>query len=118
MKFLAKLGRAAKFLGQKASNAASYLGNKLGDGLLKAAPFAALVNPSIGAGVAGAGAVAKGVGALGDAGKHFLGGGGLDSTISRGKDAVGQMKGGVSDIRTAYRDLRSGYNNLLERSDG
>ena len=106
MTFFGKLGHAIKYLGSKAAGAASYLGHKVGNGLLSVAPIAAAINPMLGAGFAGAGAIAQGVGAIGDAGKGLLGGGGADS-MAQGKAGVGQIRGGMAGLKSAYRSYQS-----------
>ena len=69
------------------------------------APVASLVNPAIGAGLAGAGAVAKGIGELGDMGKGLLAG---TATLQKarqggaGLKAVVQGAGAVRDAYMAY----------------
>ena len=74
MTFWGKVGSKFKALGSKVAGAASFLGNKVGNALLTISPVATLINPAIGARLAGAGAVAKGIGALGDFGKSLLAG--------------------------------------------
>jgi len=67
-----KLGHGLRLLGEKTSNAASWLGHIVGGTLTSISPVISLFNPVIGAGVASAGVVLKGVGALGDAGKALM----------------------------------------------
>jgi len=67
-----KLGHTLRWLGEKGANSASWLGHKVGGSLAAISPVASLFNLVIGAGVASAGMVLKGVGALGDAGKPLL----------------------------------------------
>ena len=67
-----KLGHELCWLGEKTSNAASWLGHKVGVTLTSISPVISLFNPVIGAGFASAGLVLKGVGALGDAGKALM----------------------------------------------
>ena len=114
MTFFGKLGHAFKAIGSKVSGAASYLGHKVGHGLLTLAPAVAALNPEIGAGFAGAGAVAQGIGALGDVGKSLLGGNVGVSEFKQGKSAVGQISGGVQSVRSAYSTYKGGSS--LERS--
>ena len=72
MTFWGKVCRNFKALGSKVAEAASFLGNKVGNTIMTIAPVASLINPAIGAGLAGAGAVDNGIGALGDLGKSLL----------------------------------------------
>ncbi len=67
-----KLGQGLRWLGEKTSTAASWLGHKVGGALTAISPAVSHFNPVIGAGVASAGLVLKGVSALGDAGKAML----------------------------------------------
>ena len=69
---LNKLGHILRYLGEKSANAASWLGHNVGGGLTSISPIVSLINLVIGAGVASAGMVLKGVGALGDAGKALI----------------------------------------------
>jgi hypothetical protein len=73
---LNKLGHILRYLGEKAVNSASWLGHKVGGGLAAISPAVAHFNPTIGAGIASAGMVLKSVGALRDAGKALMRGGG------------------------------------------
>lgn len=106
MTLFGKLGHAFKAIGSKVAGAASYLGHKVGHGLLTLAPAVAALNPELGAGLAGAGAFAQGVGALGDVGKSVLGGSVGVSEFKRGKGAVGQISGGVQSVRSAYNSFK------------
>lgn len=108
MTFFGKLGHAFKTLGSKAAGAASYLGHKLGHGLMTLAPAVSVLSPSIGAGFASAGAVASGVGALGDAAKSVLGGNVGVNEFKQGKAAVGQIQAGMQSIKSAYKTHKSG----------
>ena len=63
-----KLGQELRWLGKKTFTAASWLGHKVGGTLITISPVVSLFNPVIGSGVASAGLVMKGIGALGDAG--------------------------------------------------
>ena len=67
-----KLGHGLRWLGEKTSNASSWLGHKVGGTLTSISPVISLFNPVIGAGVASTGLVLKGVGALADAGKVVM----------------------------------------------
>ena len=59
-----KLGQGLRWLGEKTSTAASWLGHKVGGALTTISPVVSLFNPVIGSGVASAGLVMKGIGAL------------------------------------------------------
>ena len=67
-----KLGQGLRWLGEKTSTAASWLGHKVGRALNTIIPVVSLFNLGIGSGVASAGLVMKGIGALGDPGKAML----------------------------------------------
>lgn len=107
-----KLGQNLRFIGEKLAKGASWIGSKVGGALMKAAPVVAAFNPAMGAGVAAAGGVAKGVGALGDMGLKALGGGGVDGGAIR--STFGQIKSDALAVRDAYRSTR-GPGNPLER---
>jgi hypothetical protein len=72
-------------------------------------PAISVFNPALGAGAASAGAVLKGVGALGDMGSSFLRGGGVNTGALR--QTVNNMR---SDVKAAYSSFR-GPENSLER---
>ena len=72
---LNKLGHTLRYLGEKTANAASWMGHKVGGGLTAISPAISYFNPALGSGVASAGMVLKGVGALGDAWKAIMRGG-------------------------------------------
>eukprot|EP00873_Tetraselmis_striata_P035510 jgi/Tetstr1/455774/TSEL_042571.t1 len=78
MTFFGKLGHTFKAFGSKVAGAASYLGHKVGSGLMTLAPAISVLSPTVGAGFAAAGAAAQGIGVLGDVGKKALSGGGVD----------------------------------------
>jgi hypothetical protein len=107
MTFFGKLGHAARYIGSKIAGPVSYLGHKVGTALLTAAPAAAFINPALGAGFAGAGAIAQGIGAIGDVGKSLLSGNAGKTELDRGKAGVGQIKGGVAGLRSAYKSYKS-----------
>eukprot|EP00873_Tetraselmis_striata_P022869 jgi/Tetstr1/443133/TSEL_031189.t1 len=88
MTFIGKLGHTFKAFGSKVAGAASYLGHKVGSGLMTLAPAISVLNPTVGAGFAAAGAAAQGIGVLGDVGKKALSGGGVD--FGQAKAAYGQ----------------------------
>ena len=64
-----KLRQGIRWLGEKTSTAAYWLGHKMGCALTAISPVDAHFNPTIGAGMASAGMVLKGVGALGTPGR-------------------------------------------------
>jgi hypothetical protein len=74
-----KLSQSLRWLGEKATAGASFLGNKVGGALMSLSPAVSMVSPNLGAGAASAGAVLKGVGALGDIGGSILRGGGVNA---------------------------------------
>ena len=76
-----KLGQGLRWLGEKTSTAAAWLGHKVGGGLTAISPAVSHFYPSIGAGVASAGMVLKGVGARGDAGKAMMRGGDFNPQV-------------------------------------
>ena len=109
---LNKLGHILRYLGEKTANAASWLGHKVGGGLTSISPVVSLFNPVIGAGVASAGMVLKGVGALGDAGKALIARGDINPwEVRRTIDGIRSDAGAV---RAAYNQVR-GAGNPLER---
>ena len=67
-----KLGQGLRVLGEKTCTATSWRGHKVGGTLTTISPVVSLFYPFIGSGVANAGLVTKGIGALGDAGKVML----------------------------------------------
>ena len=84
----------------------------MGGALTAISPAVSHFNPSIGAGVASAGMVLKGVGALGDAGKAMMRGGDFNpQAIRRTVDAIRNDTGAVWSAYTAVR----GAGNQLER---
>jgi hypothetical protein len=70
-----KLGHGLRWLGEKTTHVASWLGHKVGGTLTAISPAVSHFNPVLGAGVASAGMIMKGVGVLGDAGKSIMRGG-------------------------------------------
>ena len=98
---LNKLGHILRYLGEKTANAASWLGHKVGGGLTSISPVVSLFNPVIGAGVASAGLVLKGVGALGDAGKAL---------IARGDTNPWEVWRTINGIRSDAGAVRAAYN--------
>ena len=69
---LNKLEKGLRWLGEKVTGGASWLGSKVGGTLLSLSPALGMVSPNLGAGAASAGAVLRGVGALGDMGGTAL----------------------------------------------
>ena len=72
-----------------------------------------LFNPVIGAGVASAGLVLKGVGALGDAGKAFLARGDFNPQAIR--RTINGIQNDAGAVRSAYTAVRGAAGNPLER---
>ena len=75
-------------------------------------PAISVVSPNLGAGAASAGAVLKGVGALGDMGGSILRGGGINTGAIR--QTVSGMRSDAASVKVAYSSLR-GSGNPLER---
>ena len=107
-----KFGKGLRFLGEKMSSGASWLGHKVGGALLSASPAISMFAPQVGAGVASAGAVLKGVGTLGDAGTALLKGGDINTHAIR--RTVDQIRSDAGAVRSAYQAVR-GPGNPLER---
>ena len=105
-----KLGKGLRWLGEKVTSGASWLGNKVG--LLSMSPALAMVSPNLGAGAASAGAVLRGVGALGDMGSAALRGGGINTQAVR--QAVGGIASNAAGVKAVYSAVR-GAGNPLER---
>ena len=110
---LNKLGHILRYLGEKTANAASWLGHKVGGGLTSISFVVSLFNPVIGAGVASAGMVLKGVGALGDAGKALLARGDFNPQAIR--RTVDGIRSDTAAVRAAYTEVRGGMGSPLER---
>ena len=102
MTFWDKVGRNFKALGSKVAGAASFLSNKIGNTLMTIAQVASLANPAIGARLAGAGAVAKGIGALGDMGKSLLAGTASLQQVRQGGAGLTTVVQGAGAVRDAY----------------
>ena len=115
MAFWGKVGIKFKALGSKVAGAASFLGNKVGNALLTISPVATLINPAIGAGLAGVGAVAKGIGALGDFGKSLLTGTATLQQARQGGAGLKAVVHGAGAVRDAYMAYQS--RSPLERPD-
>ena len=107
-----KLLSGARWLGQKVSSAASFIGHKAGGFLTAVSPAVSFMNPELGAGVAAAGMVAKGVGALGDMGGAALRGG--DINVQAARRAVDNIRSDAGRVKAAYNSIR-GPGNPLER---
>ena len=107
-----KFGRGLRYLGEKIASGASYLGHKVGGALTSMAPALSVFNPALGAGVASAGMVAKGVGTLGDAGKALLRGGDVNAHAIR--KTMDGIRSDAAGVRAAYNSVR-GPGNPLER---
>ncbi len=110
---LNKLGHVLRYLGEKTANAASWLGHKVGSGLTSISPVVSLFNPVIGAGVASAGMVLKGVGALGDAGKALIARGDINPWEVR--RTIDGIRADAGAVRRAYNEVRGAAGNPLER---
>ena len=98
-----KLGQGLRWLGEKTSTAASWLGHKVGGALTAVSPAVSHFSPAIGAGVASAGLVLKGVGALGDAGKAML---------TRGEFQPQEIRRTITGIRSDAGAVRSAYTSV------
>ena len=107
-----KLGQGLRWLGEKATAGASFIGNKVGGALMSLSPAISMVSPNLGAGAASAGAVLKGVGALGDMGGSILRGGGVNTGAIR--QTVSGMRSDAAGVKAAYSSLR-GPGNPRER---
>ena len=110
---LTKIGQGLRWFGEKMAAGASFIGHKVGGALTSMSPAVAAFNPVLGAGMASAGLVAKGVGAIGDMGKAALSGGRVDTGALR--QTVGQIHSDASKVKQAYQTIR-GQGNPLERS--
>ena len=106
--------RTLRFLGEKISSGASYIGHKGGNFLMRASPVLAAINPELGAAAAGAGGVLKGVGTLGDIGKAAMGGSFGTQDVKNIRSTLGSMKSDAQAVRSAYNSVR-GPGNPLER---
>ena len=95
-----KLGQGLRWLGKKTSNAASWLGHKVGGTLTSISPVISLSNPVIGVGVASAGLVQKCVGALRDAGK---------ARMTRGEFSPREIRRIIDGVRSDAGAVRSAY---------
>ena len=108
-----KLGHGIRWLGEKSSTAASWLGHKVGGALTAISPAVDNFNPTIGAGIASAGIGLRGVGTLGDAVKAMMRGGDINPhAIRRTVDGIRSDAGAV---RSAYSAVWGASGNPLER---
>ena len=108
-----KLGQGIRWLGEKTTTAASWLGHKVGGALTAISPAVSHFNPMVGTGIALAGMVLRGVEALGNAGKAVLRGGDFNpQAIRRTVDGIRNDAGAV---RGAYTAVRGSVGNPLER---
>ena len=94
------------------ANAASWLGHKVGGGLAAISAVVSLFNPDLGAGVACAGIVLKGLGALGDAGKALITRG--DFKPQAVWRTIEGIRADAGAVRATYNQVR-GAGNPLER---
>ena len=108
-----KLGHGLRWLGEKTSNAASWLGHKVGGTLTSISLVISLINSVIGAGVASTGLVLKGVGALGDAGKVLMTRGEFNPREIR--RTIDGIRSDAGALRSAYTTVRGVVENPLER---
>ncbi len=108
-----KLGHGLRWLDEKTTTAASWLGHKVGGALTAISPAVALLNPVLGAGVASAGMVMKGVGVLRNAGKAIMRGGDFNPQVIQ--RTVGGIRNDAGVVRSAYSAIR-GPDHPLERS--
>jgi hypothetical protein len=107
-----KLGHGLRWLGEKTTTAATWLGHKVGGALTAISPAVAHFNSVLGAGLASAGMDMKGVGALGNAGNAIMRGGDFNpQSIRRTVDGIRNDAGAV---RSAYSAMR-GPGDPLER---
>ena len=110
-----KLGHKFRAIGSKVAGAASFIGHKVGRGLLTLALAVTALNPALGAGFAAAGGVAEGIGAIGDVGKRILAGNLGAAELKAGKAGVQAVGQGLRGLRSAYGDIRG---SALERPPG
>ena len=107
---LNKLGHILPYIGEKMANAASWLGHKVGSGLTSTSPVISLFNHVMGAGVASAGMVLKGVGALGDAGKALIPRGNSNPHAIR--RTINGIRADAGAVRAANNEVRGAGNPL------
>ena len=109
---LNKLGKGLRWLGEKVTWGASWIGRKVGGTLLSMSPALSMVSPNLGAGAAAAGSVLRGVGALSDMGGAALRGQRINTQAIR--QTVGNIRSDAQGVRAAYNAVR-GPGNPLER---
>ncbi len=107
-----KLGQGLRWLGEKSSTAASWLGHKVGGALTAISPAVSHFNPAICVSVASTGLVLKGVGALEDAGKAMLTLG--DFHPQEIRRTINGIRSDAGAVRSAYTSVR-GAGNPLEK---
>jgi hypothetical protein len=95
-------------IGQKVAHGVRVDGNKLGGWMLTAAAPVAAFNPVLGAGIASAGGISRGIGGIAGGVEGVLDGKGTD---------LGSMKGHAATVRSAYGQMR-GPGSMLERGGG
>lgn len=113
MPFLSKFGNVLRTIGEKAAAGTQWLGHKTADALTAVAPVAAAINPTLGAGVAGAAAVARGVGQVGDWGQRALSSGAIDTGQLRG--TINKINGDAAAVRAAYNRGKGILRSAIER---
>ena len=109
---LNKIGKGLRWLREKVTGGSSWVGSKVGGTLLSMSPAPSMVSPNLGAGAASAGAVLRGVGALGDMGGAGLRGGGVNTQAIR--QTVENIRSDAQGVKAAYNAVR-GPGNPLER---
>ncbi len=109
---LNKVGIGLRWLDEKVTEGASWIGSKVGGTLLSVSPALSMVSPHLGAGAAAAGSVLRDVGALGDMGRAALRGGDIITQAIR--QTVGNIRSDAQAVRAAYNAAR-GPGNPLER---
>jgi hypothetical protein len=92
-------------IGQKAAHGVRVAGTKLGGWMLSAAAPVAAFNPALGAGIASAGATARGIGGIAW---------GVEGVLKNGTADLGSMKGHAAAVRSAYGRM-GGLGSRLER---
>ena len=88
------------------------MGSKVSGSLLSMSPALSMASPDLGVGVAYAGAVLRGVGALGNMGGAALRGGDVNTQAIW--YTVGNIRSDAQGVKAAYNAVR-GPGNLLER---
>ncbi len=107
-----KLVQGLRWLGEKSTAGASFIGIKVKGAQMSLSPAISMVSPNLGAGAASAGAVLKGVGDLGNMGGSILRGGGVNTDAIR--QTVSGMRSDAVGEKAVYSSLR-GPGNPLER---